>query len=279
MNPYEKMIDILKQQIEILLQKQLDKISVIDFHTGKIVGIDMSITEQVLERIRLLSLFIRQSKEYEERKKGPWLDKVETEIKKNWDTAVTKNWLKEGDGLTKFPFSSLLEDFLGYTGKPGLGQKYFMPLIEDIRVGYECECDTHSSLGWIKVMVADYHFKTKVPEGYTAISIFNISERLKQDGLRVPYLTKEQIEKEGWILKSMYSNSNNFCFTKVINERSWLEVWYNKENKQLEIVKVRVRTQNDDHKRKEVEKEDVLFNGQARDLNEFRTICKLLNLQ
>lgn len=76
--------------------------------------------------------------------------------------------------------------------------KYFTPDIEDIRVGYECEYMS-PSLGWIKLIVADYHFKTNIPEGYNGISIFNISEYLKQENwIRVPYLTKEQIEAEGW---------------------------------------------------------------------------------
>ncbi len=58
--------------------------------------------------------------------------------------------------------------------------KYFIPTIEDIRVGFECEWFRQST-GWEKMTV-----------GWDQI------EQLSTDRMRVPYLTREYIESKGW---------------------------------------------------------------------------------
>ena len=67
---------------------------------------------------------------------------------------------------------------------------YFVPDIEDIRVGYECEIKPTGSeeLDWMPYVInGDTAFKYYKTKGKGATSI------------RVPYLTKEQIEAEGWV--------------------------------------------------------------------------------
>ena len=72
---------------------------------------------------------------------------------------------------------------------------YFVPDIEDIRVGYECEIKPTGSeeLDWMPYVInGDTAFKYYKTKGKGATSI------------RVPYLTKEQIEAEGWVFDKIY---------------------------------------------------------------------------
>lgn len=68
--------------------------------------------------------------------------------------------------------------------------KYFIPSIEDIRVGYECESfddrlQDPNNIKWVKHVLDDWEEIQYIIE--------DLSWRV-----RVPYLTKEQIEVEGW---------------------------------------------------------------------------------
>src|SRR6187399_1401013 len=64
-----------------------------------------------------------------------------------------------------------------------MNEQYFTPAMEDLRVGYECE--SYNNHVWVKMI-----FTTKDFDGLP----------LDIDGrwLRTPYITREQIEKEGW---------------------------------------------------------------------------------
>jgi hypothetical protein len=68
--------------------------------------------------------------------------------------------------------------------------KYFQPEIEDIRIGYECEVN---ALAIDKIK--DEWVITKIKRGS---QINGAEEALRLHYLRTLYLTKEQIEKEGW---------------------------------------------------------------------------------
>lgn len=135
--------------------------------------------------------------------------------------------------------------------------KYFIPDIEDLRVGYECEYHSKSQLGWIKLMVHDYHFRTKIPKGYTGISIFNISEYLRQDNwIRTPYLTKEQIEAEGWKINPDIHMLNGNAFKKDEWELEWT-------GKYIKIWKPN---------------QFGIYKGECKSINEFKTLMKWLKL-
>lgn len=82
-------------------------------------------------------------------------------------------------------------------------EKYFTPEIEDIRVGYECEMKQPNFSYFRNGITRDTLLKILEKEEYKpyVIQVFDF-QMLKFSGLdgviRVPYLTKEQIEKEGW---------------------------------------------------------------------------------
>src|SRR5674476_935073 len=70
-------------------------------------------------------------------------------------------------------------------------EEYYIPELEDLRIGYECEVNGAGLAGGQDNWVKD-----------TAKSINNLKgleSFLKAGCLRTSYLTKEQIEVEGWI--------------------------------------------------------------------------------
>ena len=81
---------------------------------------------------------------------------------------------------------------------------YYIPEIEDIRVGYEFELIDYASNNynqdksackWNKLVLKKEHlFSSYDGSSFleTCVSCLNFGD------LRVPYLTKEQIENEGW---------------------------------------------------------------------------------
>ena len=123
--------------------------------------------------------------------------------------------------------------------------KYFTPDIEDIRVGYEYESlqkQEDGSEKWVPQKIVRRYDLEGDWEGWLHYGI-----------VRTPYLTKEQIEAEGW------KHYGNNCFE--LNPR-WFCSWYPEINR-LEVY------DNENEKN---------FAGKCKDINTFRKICKLLEI-
>jgi len=131
--------------------------------------------------------------------------------------------------------------------------KYFTPSIEDIRVGYEGEYHNWSmdEMGkpelnynrWEKAILAPGNVKTMLEYGI--------------NGFRVPYLTKEAIETEGWEVR----------INKV---GDYEQPSFHKEVYQIDLIKptcLRITRFN-----------QVLFEGECKSINEFRYIIKLIRI-
>jgi len=134
--------------------------------------------------------------------------------------------------------------------------KYFVPDISDIRVGYECERkstgiekDTH----WIPCIMDFYDMQNVVIEK-------------RPDWYRVPHLTKEQIEAEGWETAREYPAAH---FKKDIDENGYYSITLN-ENNQIVITKAFLDGW--------AWKWSPFYSGECKDINTFRYICKLLNI-
>ena len=118
--------------------------------------------------------------------------------------------------------------------------KYFTPDITDIHVGYELEIRQGNMWKSDKVQSNDC-----------------FCDFVDMDGYRVPYLTKEQIEAEGWTKEKSYFIKNNiylffedkFLVIDSGNPFSW-----------------------------EAIDSEILFKGKCKDINTFRKICKLLEI-
>lgn len=149
--------------------------------------------------------------------------------------------------------------------------KYFTSQIEDIRVGYECEClwCCQEPRPWLPIIITkEDNMDTKsLPFG------IEIVWRLENGEIRVPYLTKEQIEAEGWICKGCSGTTDQngvetitgFCFKKgdfsLDLEKDYTLVIYNKSKYSYDF---------DDW--------GILYRGKCKDINTFRYICKLLGI-
>lgn len=126
---------------------------------------------------------------------------------------------------------------------------YFTPDIEDIHIGYECEINSEfetRGFEWTKLSLIGNSIKTIIED----------PEKMKR--IRVPYLTKEQIEAEGW--KFDYNLGDFDYYVKTVNDTEYeLEFCY-KERININIWK---RT---------------LYHGECKDINTFRKIIKLLEI-
>jgi hypothetical protein len=137
--------------------------------------------------------------------------------------------------------------------------KYYIPNITDLRVGYECE--------WIKDHNKECSDDNRVkivfgPKLLAAVLFSPMNwEREETDNLvpnlmsyKTPYLTKEQIEAEGW----------------VIDDSGFLTKgkWYLDDNYEPNTRRISIQN----------EESDGSYVGNCPSINEFRTICKLLNI-
>ena len=144
--------------------------------------------------------------------------------------------------------------------------KYFTPDIENICIGYELEMNWNRAYEekWvpIKISVQDEEF------AYTS-KLSEIVDAL-HDGMseaRVPYLTKEQIEAEGW--KKNVLNNNEKALLLFLKNGYELRMYKNYICRfSILIVGAGIIPNWD----------KVLFEGKCKDINTFRKICKLLEI-
>jgi hypothetical protein len=136
--------------------------------------------------------------------------------------------------------------------------KYFTPSIEDIRVGYECELLVHE-----KDADKEDFWKTYTLNPFITklqIDAMTTSGNWK-DTIRVPYLTKEQIEAEGWEVTAENKDTNTMGFKKdkfsgvVTTHGVGAGMWITKS-----------------------EGFKTIYSGECKDINTFRYICKLLGI-
>jgi len=142
--------------------------------------------------------------------------------------------------------------------------KYFTPSIEDIRVGYECELGSYTYDFTSGSSKATEVWETKVLNAVdvaTKIQIKPILDTVRNAEtiwLRVPYLTKEQIEAEGWKARG----SEGYYYKKCN------KVVYLPNNNNIMLI-----TQFTERPL-----ENEIFKGECKDINTFRYICKLLGI-
>jgi len=138
----------------------------------------------------------------------------------------------------------------------GIGQelsfqenKYFTPSTEDIRLGYEFEQSSEGRPGY-----PEWLSDCKVEDEMDFEHILN-----GDWVIRVPYLTKEQIEKEGWEQRG----ADNFFYKgqyQVVNNPI-------PNSRTVKIITNCTYTT-----------WRCLYEGECKDINTFRYICKLLGI-
>lgn len=136
--------------------------------------------------------------------------------------------------------------------------KYFTPDIEDLHIGYECEEHTpYSTDEWSKVIIEDFGSESD-------FDLQRCRDFIFMDKIRVPYLTKEQIEAEGW--KFIKKHPGTECCDFEMG-KYYLDVDFDfRENIHLRIYDG------------EYENEFNYFSGKCKDINTLRKIIKLLGI-
>ena len=138
--------------------------------------------------------------------------------------------------------------------------KYFTPDISDIYIGYELEwkCQIREQ-DW-EVTICDSDLISIIYDQYEHADY----EEPFNEQFRVSYLTKEQIEAEGWEFIKHHAGTEHCDFEK---DKYSLAVDFNfRGNIHLRIYEG------------EQDNEFNYFSGKCKDINTFRKICKLLEI-
>ena len=150
-----------------------------------------------------------------------------------------------------------------------MDDKYFVPDVEDIRVGYECEVqDVIESIFFDGIITTKYSESWK-PLIITKQYFTYYLELIATGHLRTLYLTKEQIEAEEWKADTYGPSADGPSFIKnefycqMLLPNSTYEL-----NSGLTFspnLVIRTRSY-------------IVFLGECKSINEFRYICKLLKI-
>ena len=124
---------------------------------------------------------------------------------------------------------------------------YYKPEIEDIRVGYECQLKV-TSRSFANITIGkEYYFSSKE----------DLEKELFMERIRTSYLTKEQIEAEGWTFDKSYLGDMYY----IIKGH---EIRHSLSDKIMAITRTTSNTQ--------------FFYGYCKSINEFRYITRKLLL-
>lgn len=142
--------------------------------------------------------------------------------------------------------------------------KYFTPSIEDIRVGYEYElCTTHPE------EADNSHWSRHLfPDPFVGYRLDGFKKSIEMGIIRVPYLTKEQIEAEGYPIIGIYPSGGSL-HKKDLYELVFLTDY------RLIITKVWKSFEGEPDEK--THRKDI-YNGECKCINNFRYINKLLGI-
>jgi hypothetical protein len=142
---------------------------------------------------------------------------------------------------------------------------YFTPEIEDFYVGYEFQCKVYGEEDeWVNCI-----YSRPTDEVFCKDSDDNI---WTNDSLRVPYLTKEQIEAEGWELIQIYPKGA--CIFQKGTKEEGCELTCDFTEHRVHFTKLYFYGLDDEYTRTKLTWSSL----ECKDINTFRKICKLLRI-
>ena len=136
--------------------------------------------------------------------------------------------------------------------------KYFTPDIEDFCIGYECEICTPTR--WKSGKFPEILELNSELDEFGKDSLMKTAHAI----LRVPYLTKEQIEAEGWEFINHHAGTEHYDF-----EKNGYSLYVDFDFKGEVYLKIYDGEQDNEFN---------YFSGKCKDINIFRKICKLLEI-
>jgi hypothetical protein len=152
------------------------------------------------------------------------------------------------------------QDFENYPTK-----RYYIPDISDLFVGYELEKRVAEGFDFEPVKFENL---IVIIQGNSTLSVGQqVDTLIKGGNIRTPYLTKEQIEKEGWNFYDIYRDGG----TSVFHKGSYMLEFY-ATNRMSGNTKIII------HRRRGIIEAPNTFCGDCPSINEFRKICKLLGI-
>lgn len=162
-----------------------------------------------------------------------------------------------------------LDKHLGLEQSQSLLQedKYFTPSIEDIRVGYECEIWWN----WNHIPENEWCFVKILVDDPKDFDIYDFISRIPKNEIRVPFLTKEQIETEGW-RTSEPTPKATVHWKLFITKGNIIGGLLNDGRLELTLRDVLL----DD--RTDTTSNGRIYLGECKDINTFRYTCKLLGI-
>jgi len=154
-----------------------------------------------------------------------------------------------------------------------MDEKYYIPEVEDLRVGFVYQYSLYGEDGtweWKCLDKEDFTKITAYQEDCEVLSVAWLIGKTHKNHpgnagrIRVPYLTKEQIEKEGWLVDADNEVYTDFKYKgkPELSLRFWKDVedWF----KNVTFFCVQP---------------ELSYEGPCKSINEFRTIMKLLNIK
>lgn len=145
--------------------------------------------------------------------------------------------------------------------------KYFVPNTEDLHVGYECEINSSAAYQdeYTPIKIGFKDGEGVYTEGLSDLVI------MMDDGygkVRTPYLTKEQIEAEGWRLNE--DKRYAYCFEKHFHYNTYYLSFTPKTEQYKELLMISHFVEGD---------HEFMYKGTCPSINEFRKITSLLEFE
>ncbi len=141
-------------------------------------------------------------------------------------------------------------------------KKFFVPALEDMYLGYEYEQELFNidgtSDGWCEKVI-------------NTMNITGMPWQLEQSHIRVPYLSKEQIEVEGWVLDCQLTDISS-RYTK-----DSMLLLHNSENHNLVLCQKSMIGM--EWGKIGITDTPSVFKGQCKSINEFRKIVSYLGIK
>jgi hypothetical protein len=139
-------------------------------------------------------------------------------------------------------------------------EKYYVPNREDFKEGFEYE-QLYNTYSPPDFKLTDSKWVKQVFDDFTSEENYLFNRQLMDNNIRVPFLTKEDIEKEGWENIEEIDDAGAFEAEKNLGATDYRLCWT--FDKILSVYEYG---------------NDCIYRGDCRCINDFRTICKLLNI-
>lgn len=161
-------------------------------------------------------------------------------------------------------------------------ETYYTPSIEELYIGYELEfLEDHGSPNekWVPKKIMYISDGEDCPyKGNTMAALQHYDNVFIRLAWRVPYLTGEQLEAEGWWPADYTDEDKGMRCTRKYkpgysSDYCNILITHLVDNPTDIVIKNLKRLGNYNYK------SDILYKGECKSINEFRTILKLLNIK